>query len=570
MVLSLPYLTMSDAAMQLQPRRSARQTAPVHFLAEQHAYERLQQREAREIALAIRMTEATDEPSDSEEEELPAGEHTDSDDDEKGAPGDENTPPWSRDTRDVHPPACTALATSTLPRARIETELGYLQCFIDPVLIDTFVTNTNLYAAHRQAVAWVAVTSDELWRYMAVLIRMGIVFLPDLHMYWSTGYRDRYIVQLMTRDRFLQLHRYFHIVPPVARDVRQTVVEKTAPFYHQCQRLFEAYYTPGRSMAIDETMIRFQGRSPWLAHIKSKPVPIGYKLYTVASEGYLLGFRIYRGKGGYNVQQSVLQDTVERLVEPWTGHHRWLFFDNLYTSPALCDSLLQKSIRSCGTCRMNRKGLPKGLRKSGKRLEKNEHKAWQRGQLGCVVWNDQTIVTFLSTHHRVDSLTPVPAQRGREATTRLTVSEDYNNNMGHVDTVDQLRSYYVVQRRGRRTWPAVAWWLLDMCINNAYKLWCLEARPKPELLHFREELLKQIAASYPGQRTHAQPTVPTVRPRASLGHWPKQTDTAHDCHHCSDRSVQRRRSTFQCEVCEVYLCVDPCFKQHHVVEGQGN
>ena len=245
-------------------------------------------------------------------------------------------------------------------------------------------------------------------------------------------------------------------------------------------------------------------------------------------------------------------------------------FDNLYTSPALCDSLLQKSIRSCGTCRMNRKGLPKGLRKSGKRLEKNEHKAWQRGQLGCVVWNDQTIVTFLSTHHRVDSLTPVPAQRGREATTRLTVSEDYNNNMGHVDTVDQLRSYYVVQRRGRRTWPAVAWWLLDMCINNAYKLWCLEARPKPELLHFREELLKQIAASYPGQRTHAQPTVPTVRPRANLGHWPKQTDTAHDCHHCSDRSVQRRRSTFQCEVCEVYLCVDPCFKQHHVVEGQGN
>ena len=105
---------------------------------------------------------------------------------------------------------------------------------------------------------------------------------------------------------------------------------------------------------------------------------------------------------------------------------------------------------------MNRKGLPKGLRKSGKRLEKNEHKAWQRGQLGCVVWNDQTVVTFLSTHHRVDSLTPVPAQRGREATTRLTVSEDYNNNMGHVDTVDQLRSYYVVQRRGRRTWPAVA------------------------------------------------------------------------------------------------------------------
>ena len=34
--------------------------------------------------------------------------------------------------------------------------------------------------------------------------------------------------------------------------------------------------------------------------IKNKLVSEGYNLYTVASCGYLLGFRVYRGKGGYD------------------------------------------------------------------------------------------------------------------------------------------------------------------------------------------------------------------------------------------------------------------------------
>ena len=204
-----------------------------------------------------------------------------------------------------------------------------------------------------------------MWRYLAVRIRQGIVVLPDLHHYWVDDYSDSYITQLMTRNRFIQLHRYFHIAPPVPRGERQTAVQKTAPFYHQCQSLFKQYYQPGQKMAVDETMIRFQGRSAWITVIKNKPTPVGYKLYTVASSGYLLDFRIFRGKGGYDSPQSVLHHVVTDLVRPWEGVHRWLFFDNLYTSPALCDALLQKCIRSCGTCRANRRGLPANLKQVG-------------------------------------------------------------------------------------------------------------------------------------------------------------------------------------------------------------
>jgi hypothetical protein len=550
----------------LQERRSERNREPRRLYTDEQAYIRFQEAARAEVSRAIREAQATAEPSDSDESDLPSGDGSSSEDEGKAEPNNENIGGWIQQLHDVHPPVCSVLPTVVLPRHRPPTELGYLQSFIDPALIDIFVTNTNLYAADRRATAWEPVTSEEMWRYLAVRIRQGIVRLPELHQYWEASYRDSYITQLMTRDRFMQLHRYFHIVPPVPRNQRQTIVEKTAPFYHQCQRLFQEYYIPGCDFAVDETMILFEGRSDWITIIKGKPTPMGYKLYTVASEGYLLGFRIFRGKGGYERPQSVLHHVVIDLVQPWANANRRLFFDNLYTSPALCDHLLQMKIRSCGTCRSNRHGLPSDISHVKSTLSKGEMKSWQRGQLGCLIWHDSKPVLFLSTHLRVDRLTTIPSIRGRPAVTRPTVAVDYNYNKGHVDQVDQLRSYYVVQRRGRRTWPALAWWLLDMCINNAYKLWCVDHNVKPGLLHFREQLLKQIAAAYPSQRTHVQPDIPARGRRPTVGHWPKHTHRTRKCVVCTKGRAGGGRSEVVCELFDVHLCIDPCFKLYH--EGQ--
>src|ERR1700761_1526016 len=58
---------------------------------------------------------------------------------------------------------------------------------------------------------------------------------------------------------------------------------------------------------------------------------------------------IYKGKGGYTRAQGVIHHTVVNLVTRWSREHRILFFDNLYTSPALCRHLLSIGIYSCGT-----------------------------------------------------------------------------------------------------------------------------------------------------------------------------------------------------------------------------
>lgn len=256
----------------------------------------------------------------------------------------------------------------------------------------------------------------------------------------------------------------------------------------------------------------------------------------------------------------MLHHTVVDLVQPCTGVHRTLYFDNLYTSPELCDDLLQQRTRSCGTVRVNRRGMPSDARAARSGLAKGEMVAWQRGQLGCLAWHDSTEVLFLSTHLRVDAVTAVPAIGGRPATTRSTVSVDYNLNKGHVDVVDQLRSYHAVERRARRTWPTVAWCLLDMCIGNAYKLWSMEHNAKPGILHFREELVRQIAAAYSSPRASVQPIVPAVVHQVFVGHRPRRRAVRHDC---SGGRRQLRRTDFSCAVCEVFLHPNGCFGAHH-------
>ena len=343
--------------------------------------------------------------SDSDESDLPSA--GDSSVEEAGGadeaePRDENLAPWSEQLHDLHPPVCSVVASVALPRRRPVSELGYLQAFIDPELIAVFVTNTNLYAAQRQAAAWEPVSAEEMWRYLAVRIRQGVVRMAELEQYWHAFFGDKYMRELMSCDRFLQLHRHFHIAAPLPRGRRQTVLQKTAPLFLQCQRLFQQYFIPGRDFVVDEAMIQFLGSIPGsgVSDVRGRPRQLDYRLFTALSDGYCLGFRIYSGKGEDSRPNNAPLAAVVDLVRPWAGANRVLYCHNMYASPALCEQLLQMRIRSCGICLPRRRGLPADILRVKSQLSKGEMRSWQRGQLGCLLWRDARAAVFLSTHLR--------------------------------------------------------------------------------------------------------------------------------------------------------------------------
>ena len=356
-------------------------------------------------------------------------------------------------------------------------------------------------------------------------------------------------------------------------DVRHTVIQKIAPLYDHCQRIFPSYFIPPREFAVDETMVGFKGRSAWKTVIKGKPTPIGYKIYTVASHGYLINFDIYKGKGGYTSAQGVIHHTVVNLVTRWSREHRILFFDNLYTSPALCRHLLSIGIYSCGTVRPNRKGLPSNFKQVIKSLGKGEYRAWQSGQLGCLVWYDRQPVLMLSTHHIIDDMVTAPQDRGPNHPTtvlRPKVSIDYNLHKCHVDTVDQLRQYYSLQRKSIKSWPSLAWWLIDMCIINSYTLWCLDNNSQITQLQFRIALMDQLGDAYSSSHTHEQQTVPTDSSSHSDGHWPQRSEHRRNCVHCSIGRDHRIKTKYMCSLCNKHLCIEPCFRMYHIAQRIDN
>ena len=217
----LSATNMSAMSTALQPRCSARERAPAQSIAAELEYRRLQaadQALMRRLAREPLQYESASDSSDSEHEP----EDDPASDDE--LEDQENIPPasaWQPCTHDIHPTPCTAHAAVVLPRRRDRTELGYFRCFLTNTLIDIMVTNTNAYAQSRQATPPFVTDAPEMWRFIAARIRMGIVQLPALHMYWQAEYEDRYLTQLFPRERFNRLLRYWHIAPPTPAGEKQ-------------------------------------------------------------------------------------------------------------------------------------------------------------------------------------------------------------------------------------------------------------------------------------------------------------------------------------------------------------
>ena len=102
--------------------------------------------------------------------------------------------------------------TCILPSTILEI---FLLFFTDEHL-GMIVDQTNLYAAQIMKIEvyskWVLLTVPELKAYFGFYILMGLVRMPAMYDYWSTNpiYRYAPIADRITRDRFLEIHRYIH------------------------------------------------------------------------------------------------------------------------------------------------------------------------------------------------------------------------------------------------------------------------------------------------------------------------------------------------------------------------
>jgi hypothetical protein len=267
--------------------------------------------------------------------------------------------------------------------------------FFTDLVLDRIVRCTNLNAkrAREDPVAarakniqfhdtlnqhcWKPVTSSEILAYLGILTYMGIHVEPHVNDYWNTN-EDFPVHQLvrktMSSNRWKQIDRYLHIWDPATdrlferSDDKVRPHEKVDPLWKLLSLSFQRYWKPGRDLAIDECIEGFTGRTSDIVNIPTKPTPIGFKIWTLAENGYVLdllwhvkgdgkdqgpqGLRTTWEKQGFSRTQAVVLELMTRMSNEGKGHVVWL--DNLFTSSKLLATLRNYGIGASGTVRTGR------------------------------------------------------------------------------------------------------------------------------------------------------------------------------------------------------------------------
>lgn len=345
------------------------------------------------------------------------------------------------------------------------------------------------------------------------------------------------VSDLMTRTRWWEVRAFFHVSDPTRKggayergEAKFDELHKVRPLLDEFQRNAQRLVVPGKTCAMDEITIGFQGHHANLKQRcgKFKRAGDGFQADAlVLRGGYVYAF-VFRGDNTIPTIPgfSPLHNRCLYLLSFLFGTGLsgfWLFWDNLYPTLkvvaqiALGNALKAKikggpntgkeitinipKILSAGTCRTNR-GIPKSIiwpKLSGSAEE--QLKALPLSQrvkaqmttddahvLTITVYDNAPVYIMTTIHDGVEFVEVFKRVHdadmgGRKSVSvlRLECINDYNGNMNYVDVSDQLAKYYEIDGgswRFRKWWHCIFHAFTKRAVDQAYLIYkkkCAEA-----------------------------------------------------------------------------------------------
>lgn len=456
-------------------------------------------------------------------------------------------------------------------------------CLFSHDLLDLIVQETNRYLQQKQF-KQAPITKEELLIFLGINILMGVKKSPSYRDYWSTNpqLNDPYISSLMSVNRFGfflgSLHISDNSKEPKKDEAAYDKLYKLRPFLDKLNKNFKKSWKPNKYQSIDESMIKFKGRSSMKQYMPLKPIKRGYKCWVRAdASGYVCEFQVYTGKTESTEKQlgaRVVKDLTRELV----GNNHHVYFDNFFTGVDLMVSLKKDKIFACGTVRQNRSRLPKSSIPDKQMNHGQSDFRTSNTGIRWIKWMDKKAVYFLSNYH--DPQETVLVNRKQKDGTLKSIScpvmvSDYNKHMGYVDKADQLLSTYKIDRKSKKWWLRIFFHFLDVIVVNAYILY-KEKGLKPTFtqkefrLRLVDELVGHKLPTSKGRKRQVskvssyKPQVSVQKRQCQSAHMP-EISSFRRCAHCSTK-VDQKRTPWICKICDVPLCLLPtrnCFTAYH-------
>ena len=231
----------------------------------------------------------------------------------------------------------------------------------------------------------------------------------------------------------------------------------------------------------------------------------------------------------------------------------------------------------CGAVNRTRKGLPSFAAAEVKQMKRGDVMQQQHGNMSCLVFMDEKAL-WLLYNHISPLLPPVQIERWGAHGEQLLLAcpqavRDYFKEARAVDVAGQLHYAYLLGRKSKRPCSRLVWWLVDICITNAYKLRNFRGAA-PTQLEFRLQLMEQLAAPHraAGLGSSSSSSQSSVGPAAAAlarDHYSVHADAQRDCEWCKHTGGKRVRPSYQCKTCRVNLCIGDCFGQYHAHLDKG-
>ncbi|CAF3396410.1 unnamed protein product [Rotaria sp. Silwood2] len=425
----------------------------------------------------------------------------------------------------VTPAAAFAGMLSPPPMNEELEPIDYFYSMFDRKSITLLTDQSNLYSVQTNPNKPARISEVEMVHFIGVLIMTGIYCFPEQRFFWMNTSRVESISSVMSRDRFLEIKKYLHVVDNSKQlnrtDPNFDRAHKVRPLLNIVKENFREIEKEEK-LSVDEQIIPFKGKSIMKQHMPSKPNRWGYKMFLLAGgeSGICYDFIFYTGKSDkpeYGFCTNIVLDLRETV--PQAINHK-VYCDNYFTTIRLHVELKKVGTYVVGTVRPNR--LTDLIMKNGKELSSKGRGAMDHrvaevdGVALCVPrWYDNNVVNCLSTLHGCEPVNSVERwsskQKKHIQIVRPHVVKAYNQHMGGVDLMDMLISLHRIDCRSKKYYTKIIFHLIDLCIVNGWLLYrchCFQLNIQKKnimsLLAFRikiaDALLKSVPATPPVKR----------------------------------------------------------------------
>ena len=383
------------------------------------------------------------------------------------------------------------------------TPVSVFRTFFTEEILNLITDQTNIYGKgkkrsnnQKKTNNWKDVNKKEIESFLGLIILMGINNLPNMKLYWSKNivFHNTFISSIMSRDRFLQIFYNLHLadnsLEPKRESKDYSKIYKVKNFTEILRRNFQRNYNFGRYGTIDESMVKFKGRSSLKQYLPKKPIKRGYKVWCLCDPitGYLFNYQIYLGKQGISGKEIHLGERV--VLDLISGHNfqgKYLYFDNFFTSLTLLEKPKLQNIKAFGTIRPDRACIQSDFAKKNK-MERGDCESMITSNSIVFIWMDTKHVFLASNYHKDNEI--VPISRRLKNGQRITITcpkavKDYNQFSHGVDRLSQRLSCYNLDRKSKRNWLRMFIYFLNASIFNSFICYNQLAQDKLTYLNYR-------------------------------------------------------------------------------------